>query len=191
MNVIMNNLNGLEPLMENVLRLTTDAALLRDNERYASASVLAVIALEEVGKLAHLLWEAQGIKPKSTRSNWHLQKQSAALALTFSSDIADEIVSMLDGGREDDEEAIAALAGRASRSPAAKRLAAAERGLIDKMKKVGLYQDELVDAAQRERVSSADVDELITQAVDAIKAIRSPKALVLGRVIYYTIKDKF
>lgn len=186
----MKDFAGLDPLMENVLRLTADAALLRDNERYASASVLAVIALEEVGKLAHLLWEAQGIKPQSTRSNWHLRKQSAALALTFSSDIADEIVSMLDSGRENDEEAIAALAGRVSRSPAAKRLAA-ERGLIDNVKKVGLYQDELGNAAQRERVSSADVDELITQAVEAIKAIRSPKALVLGRVVYDTIKGKF
>ena len=40
----------------NVFRLVDDAKLLCENERYSSDFALAVLALEEVGKLLFILW---------------------------------------------------------------------------------------------------------------------------------------
>ena len=186
----MVNPKTFEPLMDNAMRLVEDAVLLRDNQRYASASVLGVIALEEVGKLAHDVWKTLGIEPTTTRRNWHLRKQSAACSLVLARAIAPDIVGLLDAGRGDDEEAIATMAARVSGLGAARRLAGAERGLLDKAKKTGLYQDAPEDQIDRSRLSRADVDELIAQVADAVGALRSTQTVVVGRVIYDVVKDR-
>jgi AbiV family abortive infection protein len=45
-------------IVSNAARLLRDAKLLVDNERYASAFALSVLALEEIGKVVLELWGA-------------------------------------------------------------------------------------------------------------------------------------
>ena len=69
-------------IVANAARLLKDAKLLVDNERCASAFALAVLALEEIGKVILDLWgtEAQTAKGRPALSS-HKKKQTAVSAL--------------------------------------------------------------------------------------------------------------
>jgi AbiV family abortive infection protein len=63
-------------------RLFLDAKLLLENDRCASAYSLAVLALEEIGKLLLDIWDASSKSPKKKApSNLHRSKQSAVASL--------------------------------------------------------------------------------------------------------------
>jgi AbiV family abortive infection protein len=64
----------------NVFRLLDDAKLLDEPERHSSACALAILALEETGKLLFILW---GV-PEPTR-NRHVVKQRAVAAFSWRS----------------------------------------------------------------------------------------------------------
>lgn len=66
--------------MENVDRLVKDAELLIKHDRDRSAIMLAIFALEEMGKALITLW---GVKNKASKRPYptHVEKQSATFAL--------------------------------------------------------------------------------------------------------------
>ena len=63
-------------VISNAKRLVRDAELLKDHERYASAYALAILGLEEIGKVILKRW---GEPDKERR--WHLSKQMAVSSL--------------------------------------------------------------------------------------------------------------
>lgn len=77
-----NRLLGRNEIVSNAARLFKNAKLLVDNERYASAFALSVLALEEIGKVVLDLWDASQSVPKSgKRPSSHLRKQAAVSSL--------------------------------------------------------------------------------------------------------------
>jgi AbiV family abortive infection protein len=68
--------------LSNSTRLLVDAKFLLDNNRFASAFALAVLGVEEIGKVLLDGWNADAplAKPKGFRS-WHIQKQTAVASL--------------------------------------------------------------------------------------------------------------
>jgi AbiV family abortive infection protein len=69
-------------IVSNAARLLRDAKLLVDNERYASAFALSVLALEEIGKVVLELWGAsQPVHKSGKRPSSHLRKQAAVSSL--------------------------------------------------------------------------------------------------------------
>ena len=66
------------PIVSNAARLLRDAKLLADNERFASAFALAVLALEEIGKVVLAFWDTSKQTAKSpNRLSSHIKKQTA------------------------------------------------------------------------------------------------------------------
>ena len=61
-------------VVSNARRLAQDATLLKDHGRYASAYVLAIISLEEIGKMLIKLWGLPASKS-------HVSKQRAVTSL--------------------------------------------------------------------------------------------------------------
>ncbi|MGE4049384.1 MAG: AbiV family abortive infection protein, partial [Acetobacteraceae bacterium] len=70
------------PIVANAARLLADSKLLLNHSRYASATALAVLALEELGKVILNLW---GDPPygarRHKRMSDHLRKQRAVASL--------------------------------------------------------------------------------------------------------------
>lgn len=74
------------PILINAIRLLDDASVLRKARRYASATALAVLSLEETGKflLLHDHFKDRIIRPTGGKSNssfTHRQKQRAAASI--------------------------------------------------------------------------------------------------------------
>jgi|GEM_PF-6639714 AbiV family abortive infection protein len=56
-------------ILGNATRLLDDARLLVDRRRYASAFALAVLGMEEIGKVLLKSWEAE--RPLARAKEWH------------------------------------------------------------------------------------------------------------------------
>ena len=69
-------------ILGNATRLLDDARLLVDHRRYASAFALALLGVEEIGKVLLKSWEAE--RPLARPKKWqspHIQKQAAVATL--------------------------------------------------------------------------------------------------------------
>jgi AbiV family abortive infection protein len=62
--------DGMNAAIQNATRLAADARLLFDNGRYASAMALAILAIEEVGKVAILRGLAVASEETALKSGW-------------------------------------------------------------------------------------------------------------------------
>jgi AbiV family abortive infection protein len=86
----------LRSMIENAKRLAEDADVLRENERYPSAFLLATLALEEVGRVLLELWSLDEPLPKpSSWISFHIKKQAAVaflLGIPEGNAIYDELV---------------------------------------------------------------------------------------------------
>src|ERR1700722_19990855 len=73
-------------VISNAKRLLRDAVLLKDHERYASAYALAILGLEEIGKVILKRW---GEPDKERR--WHLNKQMAVASLLINDAVMQKV----------------------------------------------------------------------------------------------------
>src|SRR3984893_12517909 len=86
-------------IVSNAARLLRDAKLLVDNERYASAFALSVLALEEIGKVVLELWGASHPVHKSgKRPSPHLRKQAAVSSLLLAQYTTKELGDLVSSG---------------------------------------------------------------------------------------------
>ncbi len=123
-----------------VVRLADDAALLRDADRQASAFVLAVIHLEEIGKLIICMWRHIRLELPVREQRDHVSKQSAVFSLILAADLKDKIISQLNGQTIDDA-GIAQMAEQVASANAGIHLVAAQQQLMQQSKHAGLYVD--------------------------------------------------
>lgn len=176
------------PIMENVVRLADDVALLRDADRHASAFVLAVIHLEEIGKLIIRMWRHIGLDLPVREQRDHVSKQSAVFSLVLAADLKDKIISQLHG-QAIDEVVIAQMAEQAAGANAGIHLVAAQQRLMQHAKHAGLYVDDGADGGDEDTSGGrtftvAQVDELLRQGVAALRAVSDPKALIIARAVH-------
>lgn len=177
------------PIMENVVRLADDAALLRNADRHASAFVLAVIHLEEIGKLIIRMWRHIGLNLAIREQRDHVSKQSAVFSLILAADLKENIISQLDG-QTIDNVVIAQMAEQAASANAGIHLIAAQQRLMQQAKHAGLYVDDDDEDGAHEDMSvgrtfaAAQVDELLRQGLTALRAVSDPKALIIARAVH-------
>jgi hypothetical protein len=73
-------------IMANAARLLADAKLLANHTRFASAFALAVLGVEEIGKVILDIWEtAEPLPTPKIRKSSHLRKQSAVGSVLLAS----------------------------------------------------------------------------------------------------------
>jgi AbiV family abortive infection protein len=86
---------SLKAILQNARRLLDDAGLLYANERFASATALAILAVEEKGKYMMAKWARE---ERSIVEGWndHIKKQLRFATLTYSDVFLTELAKQLD-----------------------------------------------------------------------------------------------
>jgi AbiV family abortive infection protein len=185
-NAMADDLNTL--IIANAARLLRDAKLLVDHRRFASAFALAVLGMEEIGKVILDMWDHVEplAKPKLRRTS-HVRKQAAVGSLLVASfafkefgDLAAEVTIT--------EELIERVSTAFQNSSEGQFLAHAESGVLEKTKHIGIYKDAWLTAAllDADHFDEADVTSIFETARRAINCISDVHVMRAGRAIYET-----
>lgn len=172
-----------QAILDNARQIVADARLLSDHDRQSTAFALAVIALEEIGKITLRRWES--IKPVTAkRKNLHIRKQSAAGALLIAAQMT---LPLNDRDRSKDalRRLVAVAATVVFASLESDWIIAVEQGLVDKKKQLALYRDEQIPAAlQGQKFQSDDVEKIIFYCKAALDAVDDHLVMNVARSIY-------
>lgn len=175
-------------IIENASRLLRDARLLVDHQRFASAFALAVLGIEEIGKVVLDLWGRAGplAKPVVRRTS-HLRKQAAVGSLMLASFAVAEFGDM-DANVDISDELIERVGNAFYDSPEGKFLDHVQSGVLEKTKHIGMYQDDWLTAASLHfsQFNEADVISMFETARRAIAVVDDAQIMRTGRAIYET-----
>lgn len=128
-------------IIANSARLLADAKLLADHGRFASAFALALLGVEEIGKVILDLWgNAEPLSKPIVRRKAHVRKQAAVGSLLLASFAVQEFGD-LDAEVTVTDEVIERVNAALQSSSEGQFLAHAESGVLEKTKHVGLYRD--------------------------------------------------
>lgn len=130
-----------DAVAENIVRLVADAHYLNQDNRHASAFALALIAMEEVGKLILRVWEEAGMKPTRKRRTQHLQKQAAVACVMLAGSILPSLKQARCSSKENEEALVKLIASEMMRSKEGVFLRISEIGATDRTKQLALYVD--------------------------------------------------
>ena len=161
--------------------------MLVDNERYASAFALSVLALEEIGKVVLELWGAsQPVHKSGKRPSSHLRKQALS-SLLLAQYTTKELGDLVSSGP-----VTAELIERVSRamyeSEAGKFVRLVGVGAVDKTKQIAFYRDDWLESAglHADQFDASDVTQLFEKCRAAIAALGDSKTMHVGRAIWRT-----
>lgn len=174
-------------VIANAARLLHDAKLLFEHTRFASAFALAVLGVEEIGKVILDIWgSAAPLSKLAGRRSAHIRKQAAVSSLLLASVAVREFGGEVDSANEEELVHRVAEAFRLSRE--GQFMSNVHVGALDKAKQIGLYRDDwLTDASlHADQFSGADVDAIFTIARRAIEAVEDSLIMSTGRAIYET-----
>jgi AbiV family abortive infection protein len=180
----LDDVQEIVPIMDNVGRLVGDATHLAKAQSFASAFVLNVIAIEEVGKVIQLRWRQLGVETSSQKRSAHLQKQWAVACvlvgdklLPFYKRIISGEVSMGEGMLE-----LAAAFIDSDERRFFERVAAIE---LDRSKQVGLYEDGVTFATHaRDEIDAAFVLELSEMTLKCLPLLHDDLVVQLGGIFF-------
>jgi AbiV family abortive infection protein len=175
-------------VIENAARLLRDAKLLVAHARFASAFALAVLGMEEIGKVVLDIWGRAGPLSKPIkRRTLHVRKQAAVGSLLLASFAAEKFGDM-DAELAITDDLIERVAKAFWDSPEGKFLAHVEMGALEKTKHMGMYWDDWLIAASlhADQFDNADVSSMFETARRTIKVIGDPRIMRVGRAIYET-----
>ena len=173
-----------QSILDNARRLVADALLLVEHGRHATAFAVAVIALEEVGKIVLRRWRTMDTPLTVRRRSLHLSKQCAVASLLVAARLRPQL--------HDGDRSRAAL-GRLVAASAATFLVSAEgdwqlsaeAGLVDRKKQAALYQDEgSVDAMRWNGFMAADALLLVGHCRAALDAVDDFPVMELARSVF-------
>jgi AbiV family abortive infection protein len=173
-------------IIENAARLLRDAKLLTDHTRFASAFALAVLGVEEIGKVILGIWtQFEPLSKPVVRRTSHLRKQAAVGSLLLASFAVKEF-----GDRETEvitDDFIKEVSEAFRVSPEGQFLAHVQRGVLEKTKQVGIYRDGWLTAASfADQFDVSDVVSIFETARRAIAVIDDARVMRTGRAIYET-----
>lgn len=171
-------------VIANAARLLQDSKLLFDHTRFASAFALAVLGVEEIGKVILDIWgSAAPLSKPVARRSAHIRKQAAVSSLLLASVAVREFSAEVDN-----EELVHRVAEAFRLSREGQFMSNVHVGALDKAKQIGLYRDDwLTDASlHADQFTEADVGAIFTIARRAIEAVEDPLIMNTGRAIYET-----
>lgn len=171
-------MNRNKSTVANATRLFNDAKLLRDHGRYGSAFALAVLILEEIGKLVLRSWGAGG-------TTNHIRKQRAASALLVAEFAVKTLGTSLDQVTPKFVERIQLSSGETGRFA----IAVEVRGL-DKTKQRALYSDDWLQTAElyADRFTDRDVQHIFDKCLEAITALEDPSVMKIGKTVFRVLE---
>jgi AbiV family abortive infection protein len=175
-------------IVENAARLLRDAKLLAAQARFASAFALAVLGMEEIGKVVLDIWgRARPLSKPINRRTLHVRKQAAVGSLLLAS-FAVEKFGDTDAELVITDDLIERVSKAFWDSPEGQFLAHVEMGALEKTKHMGMYWDDWLTAASlhADQFNDADVTSMFETARRAIKVIGDPRIMHVGRAIYET-----
>ena len=174
------------PIIANAARLLKDAKLLVDHERYASAFALAVLALEEIGKVLLELWGNPEAPPnRKQRLSAHIKKQAAVSSLLLAESVTNELGEEIASCPTDN-----ALVERVARfmhgSESGRFHWLVRIGAVDKTKQLGLYRDDWFETAGlgAAQFSDADAQTLFERCRLAVAGIGDQRVMRVGKALY-------
>jgi AbiV family abortive infection protein len=175
-------------IIANANRLLWDAKLLADHSRFASAFALAVLGLEEIGKVILDIWGSdQALSKPVIRRTVHVRKQAAIGALLLASFAVAKFGDMdAEVTVTDDLTKSVAEAFRTSRE--GQFLAHIQDGVLEKTKHVGIYRDEWLTAASldADQFNESDVSSVFDIANRVLAAVVDERVMHTGRALYET-----
>jgi AbiV family abortive infection protein len=167
-----------DEVISNAKRLVRDAVLLKDHERYASAYVLAILGLEEIGKVILERWG----EPEKER-RYHLPKQMAVSALVLMDDVRRRIREEI----SDQSQLTSYVFQRATRAAMESEVghfsATVASKLLDGRKQCALYKDgEFADAGlHSDQIARADVELIFKAFSFALDTINDDAAMQVAK----------
>jgi AbiV family abortive infection protein len=173
-------------IIANAARLLQDAKLLVDNTRFASAFALAVLGVEEIGKVILDIWEsAAPLSKPVVRRSAHIRKQAAVSSLLLGSFAVREFGTVVD---DTNEELVQRVVEAFRQSHEGQLMSQVQGGALDKTKQLGLYRDDwLTDASlHADQFSDTDVNAIFSIARRAIEVVDDARIMRTGRAIYET-----
>jgi AbiV family abortive infection protein len=183
-------------IFKNAERLYLDAQLLLDNGRCASAFVLALFCLEEIGKIILDQWRLSNeLRERKRSSTFHLDKQTAVASVLFADYAIDKFGSRVYvEGRSNELDEL--INRELLNSDVWRFNFLVNIGAYDKAKHVGLYRDDWLDkyGLHADQFKASDVTPVFDRSRAVVKMwLRDPHVvpvvLHLGARIYPLLKD--
>jgi AbiV family abortive infection protein len=174
-------------IMANAARLLGDAKLLADHNRFASAFALAVLGVEEIGKVILDIWETGKSLPKpKIRKSSHLRKQSAVGSVLLASFAVKECSGIIEAPITD--ELVEGVARAFHDSLEGRFLGHIATGAFEKTKHLAMYRDEWLTSASlnADQFVKSDVTGILEFARSAVAAFDDARIMRTGRAIYET-----
>ncbi len=167
-------------LILNAERLMNDAEFLNKDERTASATALAVLAWEEVGKLILILWDLPAHKGS------HLSKQRAVGSLQFAGVLLSKVDEEIEASeRLPDEQASRALLA-AEESELGRFVYLVDHATLDLMKQLAFYQDDDWETLglDRKRLDGRTVEAMLRWCRAAISMVEDESVMEIGKSLF-------
>lgn len=175
-------------VIANAARLLGDAKLLADHARFASAFALAVLGVEEIGKVILDIWgSVEPLSKPKDRRTVHVRKQAAVGSLLLASFAVKEFGD-LDAESAITDELVERVSKTFQTSSEGRFLAHAQSGVLEKTKHVGMYRDDWLSALSlhADQFNRSDVTSIFEKARHAIAIIGDRRVMRTGRAIYET-----
>ena len=179
----------LRRVLKGAKRLEQDAVLLAEHQRFTSSYALALLSIEEIGKVLIELWKNEAFwddrAPPEVRSkhlNFHLRKQIAFACLIFAGEVIHAKGKVPDEERDPDQ--FRALYREVfDREDSSAILIDAMFGVLNKNKEFAFYAD-------REDWGALEVPEpvarqLLEKHADAIQLLADYRIMAFARPTYH------
>jgi AbiV family abortive infection protein len=175
-------------IIANANRLLWDAKLLTDHARFASAFALAVLGLEEIGKVILDIWGSdQALSKPVIRRTAHVRKQAAIGSLLLASFAVDKLGDLdADGPVTDD---LIRRVGAAFRSSdEGQFLSHIQGGDLQNTKNDSIYRDDWLTAPSlpADYFNDTHVTSVFDIANRVLAAAGDERVMIAGRAIYET-----
>ncbi|KRR14543.1 AbiV family abortive infection protein [Bradyrhizobium valentinum] len=178
---MVDNKKQLSLILGNATRLLDDARLLVDHRRYASAFALALLGVEEIGKVLLKSWEAERPLARSKeRHSAHIQKQAAVATLLNGAFLARMFPDGVNWKTIDFD----AVTKTFNDSDEGQLLVLIREGHLDRRKQNALYQDDDQITAVEDEFAEMQLGGILKIASDAQAALASPFNRAAGRAFY-------
>jgi hypothetical protein len=179
--------DDLSRIRRNAKRLLRDAVLLNDNGRHASAFALAVLGLEEIGKVILRLWRLPNY------SYGHLHKQLAVSSLLIVDALIREgqkprkgMIDPAEIGRPPSDAALKRIIKAAMESEAGRFSRSVDAKAVDGMKQFAFYYDGVLEGAgfHPDHFTYANVEPIFKMCVAALREIEDDQTMQVAKALF-------
>lgn len=173
-------------ILENVGRLVDDATVLIEADRFPSAFVLNVIALEEIGKVILLRWRSLGLAVSRQNRTQHLQKQWAVASLLIADVAFPHFIRFYASPPDQQPLRIVELAEEFMDSKERRFFEEVIAANLDRAKQLGLYEDESNQGIGRTRgeIDAGAVATLNQTLMRAMPLLEDDAIITVAHVFY-------